>query len=58
MKAAIIDKFGDADVLEVTEVDKPEINDEQVLIKVKATGINPVDTKVRAGTSGISRQIK
>jgi NADPH:quinone reductase-like Zn-dependent oxidoreductase len=58
MKAAIIDKFGDADVLEVTEVDKPEINDEQVLIKVKVTGINPVDTKVRAGTSGISKQIK
>ena len=58
MKAAIIDKFGDADVLEITEVDKPEINDDQVLIKVKATGINPVDTKVRAGTSGISKQIK
>jgi NADPH:quinone reductase-like Zn-dependent oxidoreductase len=58
MKAAIIDKFGDADVLEITEVDKPEINDNQVLIKVKATGINPVDTKVRAGTSGISKQIK
>jgi NADPH:quinone reductase-like Zn-dependent oxidoreductase len=58
MKAAIIDKFGDADVLEITEVDKPEINDNQILIKVKATGINPVDTKVRAGTSGISKQIK
>jgi NADPH:quinone reductase-like Zn-dependent oxidoreductase len=58
MKAAIIDKFGDADVLKLAEVSKPKINDEQVLIKVKATGINPVDTKVRAGTSGISRQIK
>jgi NADPH:quinone reductase-like Zn-dependent oxidoreductase len=58
MKAAIIDKFGDADVLKIAEVSKPKINDEQVLIKVKATGINPVDTKVRAGTSGISRQIK
>ena len=58
MKAAIIDKFGDAEVLKITEVDKPEIDDVQVLIKVKATGINPVDTKVRAGTSGISKQIK
>jgi NADPH:quinone reductase-like Zn-dependent oxidoreductase len=58
MKAAVINEFGDADVFEITEVDKPEINDEQVLIKVKAIGINPVDTKVRAGTSGISKQIK
>lgn len=58
MKAAIINEFGDADVLQITEVEKPEINEEQVLIKVKAIGINPVDTKVRAGTSGISKQIK
>jgi NADPH:quinone reductase-like Zn-dependent oxidoreductase len=57
MKAAIINEFGDADVLQITEVEKPEINEEQVLIKVKAIGINPVDTKVRAGTSGISKQI-
>ena len=57
MKAAIINEFGDADVLQITEVDKPKITEEQVLIKVKAIGINPVDTKVRAGTSGISKQI-
>lgn len=57
MKAAIINEFGDADVLQITEVDKPIMNEEQVLIKVKAIGINPVDTKVRAGTSGISKQI-
>jgi NADPH:quinone reductase-like Zn-dependent oxidoreductase len=58
MKAAIISEFGEADVLQLTEVKKPEINENQVLIKVKATGINPVDTKVRAGTSGVSKQIK
>jgi NADPH:quinone reductase-like Zn-dependent oxidoreductase len=57
MKAAVISEFGDPEVLLLTEVDKPEINTDQVLIKVKATGINPVDTKVRAGTSGISKQI-
>jgi NADPH:quinone reductase-like Zn-dependent oxidoreductase len=58
MKAAIIDEFGDADVLKITEINKPEINGDQVLIKVKSAGINPVDTKVRAGTSGISKKIK
>ena len=57
MKAAIINEFGPAEVLEISEVQKPVANDDQVLIKVKATGINPVDTKVRAGTSGISKQI-
>ncbi|MDQ2719605.1 MAG: NADP-dependent oxidoreductase [Bacteroidota bacterium] len=58
MKAAIIHQFGNAEVLQITEVSKPEINDSQVLIKVIAVGINPVDTKVRAGTSGMSKQIK
>lgn len=58
MKAAIINQFGEADVLQITEVNKPEINEDQVLIKVIAVGINPVDTKVRAGTSGMSKRIK
>jgi NADPH:quinone reductase-like Zn-dependent oxidoreductase len=58
MKAAIINQFGDADELHIAEVPKPKINDSQVLIKVVAVGINPVDTKVRAGTSGMSKIIK
>lgn len=58
MKAAIINEFGDASVLEITELDKPVPNDNEVLIKVMAAGINPVDTKVRAGTSGMSKQLK
>jgi NADPH:quinone reductase-like Zn-dependent oxidoreductase len=58
MKAAIINQFGEAEVLQITDVDKPGINDDQVLIKVVAAGINPVDTKVRAGTSGMSKKIK
>jgi len=58
MKAAIINQFGDAEVLEMAEVNKPVINENQVLIKVMAVGINPVDTKVRAGTSGMSKRIK
>lgn len=58
MKAAIINHFGEAEVLELVEVNKPEINEDQVLIKVMAVGINPVDTKVRAGTSGMSKRIK
>lgn len=58
MKAAVINEFGEPEVLQITDVDKPEINDDEVLIKVMAAGINPVDTKVRAGTSGMSKQLK
>lgn len=57
MKAVIINQFGDAEVLQVTEADKPQLTADEVLIRVKAIGINPVDTKVRAGTSGISKKI-
>ena len=58
MKAVILNEFGKAEKLEIADVPMPEINDEQVLIRVMAAGINPVDTKVRAGTSGMSKRIK
>ncbi len=58
MRAAIINQFGNPDVLELTEIEKPFPNNDQVLIKVISAGVNPVDTKVRAGTSGISKTLK
>lgn len=58
MKAAIINHFGPPEVLKIEEVEKPVPNDNQVLIKIQFTGINPVDTKVRAGTSGMSKQLQ
>lgn len=58
MKAVILNEFGKAEKLEIAEVPKPEINDDEVLIRVVAAGINPVDTKVRAGTSGMSKYLK
>jgi len=49
MKAIIIREFGAADKLQIAEVQKPVFADDQVLIKVKAAGLNPVDTKIRSG---------
>lgn len=58
MKAVIIDRFGPAEELKMTETDRPDISEDEVLVKVMAVGINPVDTKVRAGTSAMSQRIK
>jgi len=49
MKAAVINQFGNPDVFQIIETDKPKLKDEQVLIKVSATSINPIDWKQRKG---------
>lgn len=49
MKAVILNGFGHRDVLQVGNVDTPEIKPRQVLIKVKATSINRADITQRQG---------
>ncbi|MGK5517789.1 NAD(P)-dependent alcohol dehydrogenase [Micromonospora sp. URMC 107] len=41
MKAIVRDVYGPADVLELREVGKPSIGDEEVLIEVRAAGVDP-----------------
>lgn len=48
MKAMIIKEPGPAENFQLQEVDKPEIRPGHILVEVKATSVNPVDTKVRA----------
>lgn len=50
MKAIQYSKFGDADMLQWTEVSEPSPGPEQVCIEVKAAGVNPVDWKLRSGS--------
>ena len=54
MKAAVIDKFGDASLLHVESVPRPVPQDGEVLVRVHAAGINPIDYKTRMGT-GVNR---
>src|SRR5665213_1799094 len=49
MKAQVITQFGDPSVFVEKEVPKPSIQPGHVLIRVKATSVNPVDYKIRAG---------
>ncbi|WP_013324459.1 zinc-dependent alcohol dehydrogenase family protein [Gloeothece verrucosa] len=48
MKAIVMTESGAPDVLQLQDVPQPKIkNPTEVLIKLKAAGINPVDTKIR-----------
>lgn len=49
MKAIAYQKFGNIDVLQTIEEPKPSIEANQVLIKIKAVSINPLDWKIRKG---------
>ena len=48
-KAVRFDSYGGVDVLKVVEVPMPEPGPGQVLVRVKATGINPGEAKIRQG---------
>lgn len=47
MRAMVISQPGPAENFELKEVDKPQVRPGHILVEVKATSVNPVDTKVR-----------
>ncbi|MGA2140790.1 MAG: NADPH:quinone reductase [Brevinematales bacterium] len=49
MKAIVVHEFGGPDVLKYEDTAVPEIPDGHVLVKVKASGVNPADTYARTG---------
>ncbi|MEY9931691.1 NADPH:quinone reductase-like Zn-dependent oxidoreductase [Catenulispora sp. GP43] len=49
MRAVTQDSFGDPSVLHTVEMPKPTPLPSEVLVRVHATGINPVDAMVRSG---------
>ena len=49
MKAAVLTEFGNVDRLEIQEISKPKPKPHQILVKVCATSINPVDYQTRRG---------
>lgn len=49
MKAIVIEQFGEPNVFQETDLPLPTISPHQVLIRVAATSINPVDIKIRQG---------
>ena len=49
MKAIAIQEFGGRDKLRLMDLPIPEVGPQDVLIQVKAAGVNPVDWKIREG---------
>jgi len=52
VKVITIDQFGGPEVLKDATIALPQISRDEVLVKVKAVGFNPVDTKIRSGVYG------
>ncbi|WP_213421527.1 NADP-dependent oxidoreductase [Bhargavaea massiliensis] len=49
MKAIVIDQYGGKEQLKETEFEKPVPGEKQVIVKLHATSINPIDWKLREG---------
>jgi hypothetical protein len=57
MRAIRVARYGGPEVLTLEEIAKPEIAENQVLVRVKAAGVGPWDALVRTGTSGLPQAL-
>lgn len=49
MKAVVIRRYGSTEVLQYEDVPQPQIKPNQLLVKVHASSVNPIDWKTRQG---------
>ena len=57
MKAAVYRKYGPPDVVQIEDVQKPVPKDNEVLVKVHAASVNPLDWKVMSGGPYVIRTL-
>src|SRR2546426_8166696 len=50
MRAILVREFGDPDVLRLEDVPDPKPGPSEVVVRIRAAGVNPVDTYIRSGT--------
>lgn len=51
MKAVVLEEFGDPNKLQMESVDEPAVGPGEVRVRVRATSVNPVDWKIRSGST-------
>jgi NADPH:quinone reductase-like Zn-dependent oxidoreductase len=49
MNAVVVHEYGGPEVLKYEDVPRPEPKDDQILVRVIAAGVNPVDGSIRSG---------
>ena len=49
MRGYVLTHYGDADAMELRDVPQPTVGHSEVLVRVRAAGLNPVDHKIRQG---------
>ena len=52
MKAIVVDQYGGPEVLKLQDAPRPQPSPDEILIRVMAAGVNPVDAYIRAGRFG------
>src|SRR5437899_1342723 len=57
MKAIVQDRYGTSEVLRIRDIAKPEIGDGDVLVRVRAAGVNPGDWAIMGGLPYIARPV-
>jgi len=55
MRAIIYDGYGPPDVVKCKEVEKPAATDDEVLIKIRAASVNPLDWRMMSGKPFVGR---
>src|SRR5437763_4600453 len=53
MKAIVVHEFGGPEVLRVEEIPDPKPGPAEVLVRIRAAGVNPVDTYIRSGKHAV-----
>ena len=57
MKAFAQDSYGSADVMQSRDLDRPQIAADQVLVRIRAAGVNPADWAIMQGLPYIARPV-
>jgi NADPH:quinone reductase-like Zn-dependent oxidoreductase len=57
MQAIVQDRYGSSEVLQAREIDLPAIGDTDVLVRVRAAGVNPADWAIMHGLPYIARPV-